>query len=238
MDTDRDQNSFILLKKNRFVDIQEVTTQILEEFPAGSPVPVVAGDLFAIACTDTLDGTKYLLASFHGDTNGLATIPVLTAVHTFATTKAKDHKLLFGMDANTYEKPAEDQQGVTAFAKFYTSKNLNSCYGENPDPTYYTTFHARTHLQPQLNKAVAYHEKDIKGDKNPKDFIIFFKSDFQVIRTHKDNTGERKYIDHMIFPTLFFPSDHAITSTVLGASDYISAADFLRKEDGEKLKTI
>jgi hypothetical protein len=131
------------------------------------------------------------------------------------------------MDANTYEKPADDQQGITAFAKFYTSKNLNSCYGTDPDPKYYTTFHARTHLQPQLNKAVAFHEKDLKGDKNPKDFIVFFASDFQVTRTHKDNTGERKYIDNMIFPTLAFPSDHAITSTILSTTEATSAASML-----------
>ena len=58
-------------------------------------------------------------------------------------------------------------------------------------------------------------DKDKKGDKNPKDFILFFDSDFQVISTTKDNTGRREYIENMVFPTLSFPSDHGITSTVL-----------------------
>ncbi len=142
------------------------------------------------------------------------------------------------MDANTYAKPEPDQQGVTDFAQFYTSKKLNSCYGPNPNPLNFTTFHARTHLQPQLNKvnyltlslslakhmlihsllliqAISLEEKDTKGDKNPKDFIIFFDSDFKVIKTVKDNTGEKKYIENMVFPTLSFPSDHGITSTIL-----------------------
>ena len=80
------------------------------------------------------------------------------------------------MDANTYANPAEDQQGVVAFAEFFTSKNMNSCYGQKPDPNGYTTYCARTHLQPQLNKAASINERDVKGDKNPKDFIIFYLS--------------------------------------------------------------
>jgi hypothetical protein len=62
---------------------------------------------------------------------------------------------------------------------------------------------------------VSLEEKDVKGDKNPKDFIIFFDADFKVLQTTKDNTGEKKYIENMVFPTLTFPSDHGITSTVL-----------------------
>jgi hypothetical protein len=95
--------------------------------------------------------------------------------------------------------------------------------------------------------------QDLKGDKNPKDFILFFNADFQVNRisflsppplsppqtrinflslycvipihphqqvlsTSKDNTGDKKYIEGMVFPTLHFPSDHGVTSTVLKVS--------------------
>jgi hypothetical protein len=222
MDSDRDQNSFILLKKGRYRDVREVTDDVLKEFDemkntmnVSITVPIAKGDLLALTATDTLDGMKYLFASFHGDTNGLATIPVVTAVHAYAYSKRPDHKLLFGMDANTYAHPDADQQGVLEFAKFYTSMNLNTCYGPHPNPLNFTTFHARTHLQPQLNKAVKLDEQKIKGDKNPKDFILFFASDFRVISTQKDNTGEGKYIENMVFPTLTFPSDHGITSTVL-----------------------
>ncbi len=145
----------------------------------------------------------------------LATKPVVNAVHTYATTKQPDCKLLFGLDANTYAKPEADQEGVLDFAAFYSSKKLNSCYTQHPNPYNFTTFHARTHLQPQLNKAVSLEEKDVKGDKNPKDFILFFDADFQVVSTHKDNTGNKVYKENMVFPTLSFPSDHGITSTVL-----------------------
>ena len=64
------------------------------------------------------------------------------------------------------------------------SEDMNSCYGPTPNPKNYTTFHARTYLQPQLNKAIKYSEKDVKGDKNPKDFIVFWDKDYLVRFCH------------------------------------------------------
>jgi len=217
LDGERDQNSFILLKKGKWKSVKEVTSSVLAQLVEMKIKPglVMNGDLLCLTATDNSVLNKYLLCGFHGDTNGLATIPVVTAVYNYATKKLPDHRLLFGMDANTYATPEKDQQGVVAFAEFYRSKKLNTCYGPYPNPKNFTTFHARTHLQPQLNKAVSLEEKDIKGDKNPKDFILFFSSDFTVTSTKKDNTGSKKYIENMVFPTLSFPSDHGITSTVL-----------------------
>ena len=248
LNRDRDQNSIILLKKSSYFEsVTEVTDEIVEQFRLiGSDVPVEDGDLFAILATATLRSSrgatggptggargtekqnltsekteyeKFLLVSFHGDTNGLATIPVLNAVLSYMSSHLTSHKLLFGMDANTYANPHADQQGVTDFAKHFTSKHLNSCYGPTPNPLNFTTFHARTHMQTQLNKAISLQEKDLKGDKNPKDFILFFDADFRVHSTTKDNTGHRKYIEDMVFPTLSFPSDHGITSTVLAKNE-------------------
>lgn len=219
-DADRDQNSFILLQKGKFMDVVEVTSGAMEQLQAFSQtnkkeVPVSIGDLIVLTTTHKKTGTKYILASFHGDTNGLATIPVVDAVRQFAIDKYADHKLLFGMDANTYSKPEADQQGVENFAKHYSAMGLNTCWGKIPDPINFTTFHARTHLQSQLNKAIALEDKEKKGDKNPKDFIMFDDKDFVLLHTSKDNTGARNYIENMVFPTLDFPSDHGITSTVL-----------------------
>ena len=66
-----------------------------------------------------------------------------------------------------------------------------------------------------MGQAVSLEEKDSKGDKNPKDFILFFRADYRVLETRKDNTGKGRYEEAMVFPTLSFPSDHGITSTVL-----------------------
>ena len=84
MDSDRDQNSFILLRKGRFRDVKEVTADVLLRLGLGdkggaaaTAAPIAKGDLLALTVVDTNDYTKYLLGSFHGDTNGLATIPVV-----------------------------------------------------------------------------------------------------------------------------------------------------------------
>jgi len=242
IDTSRDQNSYILLKKENWwikdeepvgavaagedakelqTGYSEVTAGVLGVLKALStedPVPVSKGDLFAITVTHKVTNTKYLLASFHGDTNGLATIPVLDAIQTFALKVYPDHKLIFGLDANTYSVPDEDQQGVKEFAQHYVDLKMDSCWGEEPDIDSFTTYHARTHLQTQLNKAVSLEDMQngLKGgDKNPKDFILFFEDDFLLLHSMKDNTGAHKYIEKMVFPTLTFPSDHGITSTVL-----------------------
>ena len=217
--SDRDQKSVILFSKDRFLVLQDVTSEVTQGFPLGKRVPIEEGDLLAVLAEDMLDNTVFLLCSFHGDTNGLATVPVVRAVHQYATSKHREAKLLFGMDANTYATPEPDQQGVTEFGLTMVSLKLSSCYGDSPDPSQHTTFAARTHLQPQLNKAVAYEERDIKGDKNPKDFIIFFKADFIERDAKRDNTGKGIFIDNMVIPTLKFPSDHAITSANLAATE-------------------
>ena len=97
--------------------------------------------------------TPYLICSFHGDTDGVATLPVLEAVYRYAVKHPK-HKLVFGLDANVYERPAKGQQSHKGFVSSYVSKGLNSAYGLEPHANNYTSFHARTYLQPQLNKAV------------------------------------------------------------------------------------
>ena len=219
MDTARDQNSVILLNRATFPGgpTKEISSLVEGSFPPGIDVPVAKGDILAITTTD-LDGVPFVVASFHGDTNGLATKPVLDAVMKTLNDDAElvSHQLVFGMDANTYEhaKPKK-QESVIDFGKHYTKLGLTSCWGDVPNPSNYTTYNARTYLQPQLNKACKKEDKRKKGDVNPKDFILFGKTDFEVISTWKDNTGEKTYVEEMAFPTLTFPSDHAILSTII-----------------------
>ena len=213
LDGKRDQNSVILLSKKFFKEssIVEYTTSVMQGFDR--TVPVANGDLLVIGAEDVL-GRSYLLASFHGDTNGLATLRVVDAVHKLALTMPT-RKLLFGLDANTYETGSSSKQGVTEFAADYVSKGYSSCWGNTPDPKSHTTFNARTFLQAQLQKAARADEKISKGDKNPKDFILFPKAAFTVASTLKDNTGKRAYTEDMVFPTLAFPSDHGLVATSL-----------------------
>jgi len=220
LDAVRDQNSVIFLKKELFPQGagEEITSLVEASFPKDVAVPVAKGDILAITATNKF-GVEFVIASFHGDTNGLATKPVVDATVKAMKSdgsKFKNHRLVFGMDANTYEKAKPGkQQDVLDFAKDVVSHGMTSCWGDVPNPKNYTTYNARTYLQPQLNKACKSTEKREKGDVNPKDFIIFPKKDFTVIKTWKDNTGEKKYIEDMAFPTLQFPSDHGLLSTIL-----------------------
>lgn len=56
------------------------------------------------------------------------------------------------------------------------------------------------------------------SDPQFEDFILFGKSDFKVVQTWKDNTGEKTYTENMAFPTLNFPSDHGILATIIEPS--------------------
>jgi len=219
LDATRDQNSVIMLNKQTFPSGQynEITHLVQASFPEGVKVPVAPGDINAITTVDR-EGTPFVIASFHGDTNGLATIPVNDAIMKTINNNSElsNHKLIFGLDANTYENAIPGKtQDVMEWGKSYVSHGLSSCWGDIPQKSNYTTFNARTYLQPQLNKACKSTEKREKGDVNPKDFIVFKRSDFEVIKTWKDNTGERNFIEDMAFPTLGFPSDHAVLATVL-----------------------
>ena len=219
MDAVRDQNSVIFLNRKTFPDgyAAEITSLVEGSFPEGVKVPIAKGDILAITARDR-DGIDYVIASFHGDTNGLATKPVLDAIldATSSEPSLAEHKLLFGLDANTYEraKPRK-QQCVLDFGRHYVSRGLTSCWGDVPDPWNYTTFNSRMYLQPQLNKACKKSDKRSNGDVNPKDFILFGRDDFVVERTWKDNTGEGAYLEDTAFPTMKFPSDHGILATVI-----------------------
>lgn len=224
MDPVRDQNSVICLLKSRFPHLAtytEITKDVQDAFPTNVDVPVAAGDLLAIAMT-SVHGEKFVIASFHGDTNGLATIPVTDAIVKVMTSddRWRDYHLIFGLDANTYEHAIPGKtQDVLEYASSFTQHGLLSCWGETINPANYTTYNARTFLQPQLNKACRQSEKRSKGDVNPKDFILFPQRAYRVVQTWKDNTGEKTYTEDMAFPTLTFPSDHGILATIIESTE-------------------
>ena len=239
VDPTRDQNSIILLRKSSFPNgaSAELTSEVVNAFPEDSDVPLSKGDLLAIT-TIHKDGVPMVVASFHGDTDGLATKPVLSAL---ATTMLSDSelisaKLVFGLDANTYEKPAnrKKKQEFEDWVDHFNEYGLTSCWGDNPKASNYTTYNARTYMQPQLNKACKKANKREKGDVNPKDFILFESSDFRVVKTWKDNTGNKKFVEDMAFPTLDFPSDHSIISTIIEVKK--QAIEHAEKKGAEKTR--
>jgi hypothetical protein len=242
LDGRRDQNSLILASKARF-DVRdaewrgEVTSQIIDLISRDAPASIAAGDLFAVRCVERGcarddDGGRYVLASFHGDTNGLATLPVIDALDKHAllldvnrpapndedASPRAAPRFVLGMDANTHVDHAENERlGVSAFAAHLERLGLATCWGVFPDPRAHTTFNSRTSLQPQMNKAVRFSERATSAltDKHPKDHIVYRGDSFTARLVARDNTGEGEFIDDVPFPTLAFPSDHALVCAEL-----------------------
>lgn len=81
VDGKRDQNCLVLLRKLSFKEgsAVEITDEVLERLHRRDPRQkkvYVPGDLAAFTAV-SMSGHPFLLASFHGDTNGLASIPVV-----------------------------------------------------------------------------------------------------------------------------------------------------------------
>ena len=56
------------------------------------------------------------------------------------------------------------------------------------------------------------------SDHNPKDFVLFDAAALQAVGSMRDNTGQGpggEYAEDIVFPTLAFPSDHALVATTL-----------------------
>jgi len=210
-DPDRAQNSLLLLDKKTFpYSFADLTSQALDGLEG-----VAKGDLVLIR-TRTVSGMDLLLGSFHGDTNGLKSKPVVSAVTSVLEKQEAKCHLIFGLDANTYLKKEEGWQGVDDFVAHCSSLGFRSCWPEDKSMgECCTTCHARTFLQTQFNKAIRRADLLTKGDVSPKDHILISSGDFDVTACSKDNTGCRLYLEQTPFPSLDFPSDHAVVSCVL-----------------------
>eukprot|EP00747_Dinoflagellata_sp_TGD_P045275 gnl/TRDRNA2_/TRDRNA2_143736_c0_seq4.p1 gnl/TRDRNA2_/TRDRNA2_143736_c0~~gnl/TRDRNA2_/TRDRNA2_143736_c0_seq4.p1 ORF type:complete len:545 (-),score=132.75 gnl/TRDRNA2_/TRDRNA2_143736_c0_seq4:134-1540(-) len=228
LDGQADQNSMILLKKDTFISasIKEVTPTIVELMEKS--MKLADGDLIVIEVEGARDHKKYLIASFHGDTSGLLTMPVVNAVHEAANEAFKDYLVILGLDTNVYEQPKEgtNRKLFQSFVQEYNGMGFTSCFGDSPEVRWCrTTCSARTFLQPQLNKAIRAADKVEKSDMNPKDILLFYKNQLELVPQSdakkgfrnplKDNTGDMEYRENSIFPTMTFPSDHGIVAAVL-----------------------
>jgi hypothetical protein len=226
LDTKRNQNSLLLLSRRKFDldSLREVTAEVASCMPQGQPL--ADGDLIAVEVKG-IDQRNYLIMSFHGDTNGLMTVPLIDAINAAYTSHFGSHCLIVGMDANVYEQEVRGKQGFDSCIRHLCECGLTTCWGDSPvAEKCRTTCSARTFLQPQLNKAVPYSERITKGGMDPKDLIIFRKSQLEPVsdadmgagRQHnpvKDNTGVIYYREDTVFPTLDFPSDHGILAACL-----------------------
>lgn len=210
VDGQRDQNSALLLSRIAFpLGAEKEITDDVVAAVEGSKLEV--GDLIAVRATHS-SGRRLVVASFHGDTNGQATAPVIKALQRALSGDA----LLFGLDANTYLKGSTSLYGVQEFLQECRGVDFQVCWPEDMEMSKcLTTCNARTFLQPQLNKACPSAKKLEMGDVNPKDHIVFSREAFESVRVIKDNMGHGEYVEGVCFPSLRFPSDHGLVAAVL-----------------------
>merc|ERR1711870_114909 len=147
----------------------------------------------------------------------MGTLPVLEALLSEREALG-DLRLIIAMDANAYSKGIKGKKlGADELAEVFKARGLDDCWRGQAavaPQECCTTFNARTYLQPQLNKAVSRGKagSDPNTDRNPKDYIIFDSTQYSAAEPPKrDNTGTRGVFDpESPFPTLHFPSDHAV----------------------------
>ena len=119
----RDQNSVVMLRREEWDEALEDVTAQVDEVAAGAATraagakrgaPWSGGDLHAVVVKRRVAphaGESFLVASFHGDTNGLLTVPLLRALavfrHDIAIADGAAPRLLLGIDSNAYERPKD-----------------------------------------------------------------------------------------------------------------------------------
>ena len=157
-DGKRDQNSIILVDRRRFIAASSVeVTQLVAEHVGGKFLE--PGDLLAVSIDD-IHGARWLLVSFHGDSNGLSTQPALSGCHRAHQAAFSDHRFLAGIDANTRSHGHDRlHRGVADLRRQLAEHGMVSVWDGVDDPFVKTTCSARTSLQTQLHKAVPYHNR-------------------------------------------------------------------------------
>ena len=212
VDGRRCQMSLILVRKDVFCHSSavDVTDEVLENLDVKKCVE--KGDLCVFRVQSSLG--HFLLASFHGDSNGRSTAPVLAALDRLARERYPEHTLIFGLDANM----AGEGDGAGDLDSLLAGRGLSSCWEGQDLGSLWTTFNARTHLQPQLQKAVGLSDVLDRRHMRLKDWILFYDSQLAVQDVSRDNTGARDFVTR-VMPSPAFPSDHAIVSAKLRMKD-------------------
>jgi len=203
--------SIILLRKKLFNGYahKNLTSEVIELVEAQKAGKQPGANELLVISTKGKDGKPYLIASFHSDSKGKQSIPVVKALSMVLKkeNESAETRAIFGLDANTV------LDNVIKFSEECKSVGLRTVTGPHY-AAWTTTCKARTHLQPQTTKAVPMSMR-LYDDCNPRDHILIDRKAFDVKKMLRDNTGKKDFIEAQNIPSMDFPSDHAIICATL-----------------------
>ena len=103
------------------------------------------------------------------------------------------------------------------FADLLAELGLGSCWGGRGElGGVWTTFSARTHLQPQGHKAVGPAAAGGAEHRRLRDWVVFPAGRAAAAGpAERDNTGRGALAEVRTVPSAAFPSDHAVVSVLL-----------------------
>ena len=106
---------------------------------------------------------------------------------------------------------------VGQFADLLAELGLGSCWGGRGElGGVWTTFSARTHLQPQGHKAVGPAAAGGAEHRRLRDWVVFPAGRAAAAGpAERDNTGRGALAEVRTVPSAAFPSDHAVVSVLL-----------------------
>jgi len=188
-------NSLVLARKSYF-------TEVVDETATFAPkLPISCGDA-CVVLARSVNGEQVVLASYHSDCDGKMTLPFIDAFvqHTAG------RMCLLGIDGNMTSDPEKGRLNSMSFRKAIVAHGLHSCLPEDV----WTTYKARTFMQPQFQKAVLSTKLKDDADLGPKDHILATAPSY-FVSVARDTTGTHQFIDAPL-PTERFPSDHAIVA--------------------------
>ena len=219
----RPQLSLIIARRDAFdfSTAVDLNGQVTARLPRGSVAP---GDLCVFAVRGLAGRPPLVLASFHGDSDGLSTSPVLAALCAVAAELCPGHGLLIGLDANVpsahsaappeaanapavqgavdrnVAAPTADKANPAARPQYLepviAGLGLSSCWDGHQDREgLWTVFRARTTLQPQLHKAVGPAAARGREHLQLRDWILSAGPGFEWQSAGRDNTGRALFIE-------------------------------------------
>ena len=105
------------------------------------------------------------------------------------------------------------------FCALLRERGLGSCWDGQDLRGLWTTFNARTYLQPQLHKAVGLEGVLDRRHMRLRDWVVFRAGQLAVAGVERDNTGRRGCFLARAMPSEGFPSDHAIVAAAFRRPD-------------------